>query len=42
IVTTPLTHYSLTTLLTTVGHTTCIANACNAPSLATAFALTIA
>jgi acid phosphatase len=42
VVTTPLTHYSLTTLLTTVGHTTCIANACNAPSLATAFALTIA
>ena len=42
VVTTPLTHYSLTTLLTEVGHTACIGSGCGAPSFATAFGLTIA
>ena len=41
IVTRALTHYSLTTLLTRVGHAACIANGCGAASLAAAFGLPI-
>jgi acid phosphatase len=40
-VTTPLTHYSLTQLLAQVGHAPCIGSGCGAPSLASAFGLTI-
>lgn len=36
-----LTHYSLTTLLTSVGHEPCLAEGCSAPSFAGAFGLTI-
>lgn len=41
VVTTRLTHYSLTTLLTQVGHASCIRSGCTAPSFANAFGLTI-
>lgn len=39
LVTTPLTHYSLTTLLTQVAGAPCIRSGCTAPSFANAFAL---
>ena len=42
VVSTALTHYSLTTLLTRVGHAACIRNGCSAPNFASAFGLTIA
>jgi acid phosphatase len=42
VVTSPLSHYSLTGLLARVGHTTCIRNGCTAPSFASAFHLTVA
>jgi acid phosphatase len=41
VVTTALNHYSLTGLLTAVGHSTCIGSGCSAPSFAAAFGLTI-
>jgi acid phosphatase len=41
VVTTPLTHYSMTTLLTNVGHSACIRNGCAAPDFAGAFGLKI-
>jgi acid phosphatase len=42
VVTSPLSHYSLTGLLARVGHTKCIRNGCTAPSFASAFHLPIA
>lgn len=41
VVTTNLTDYSLTGLLTQVGHAPCIANGCHAASFAAAFGLTV-
>jgi hypothetical protein len=42
VVTSPLTHYSLTGLLTRVGHSKCIRHGCTAPDFARAFHLRIA
>lgn len=39
VVSTPLTHYSLSKLMSSVGHAACIRNACPAPMFAKAFAL---
>ncbi len=41
VVTTPLTHYSLSGFLAQVGHASCIGSGCQAPSFATAFGLTV-
>ena len=41
VVTTPLTHYSMTTLLSEVGHSACMRNGCAAANFAGAFGLTI-
>lgn len=41
VVTTPLTHYSMTKLLTDVGHAPCIRSGCSATNLASAFGFTI-